>query len=463
MIYYDLGRYDLAVENLREASLEDPANLEIRTYLAQAETRAAEEPSSIAYYEKLVERDPASPEYNLDLAIALYLTGDYDRALMVFQKAYRLSPTNGAILFYRGLIKLKLGAVQEAVEDIRRARDLEPKLGQAAMFVEAFGVYKLGEREDAKDLFQEVINANPTTDYAAQAHEYLESMVVKRFSARVTTGAEYDTNVPLEGDENTFNVPLDLADKYQFRFPVSALLDYRFLDIGRWSIGARYGLYASFHDEDGDLNVISNQPELYAVYRSSQWYFRPFYFFDSTLLDEERYSDTHAVGGQLMFYAPRNLAPELYFRWQNREYHFPTFEDADPDSNNFRGEFNQYLFIRDGLGYVRGGFGMETNRADGRNQDYTSLLLLTGLRYPLPWETMFTFDFEFQRRGYLHTHTVFGKERDDLRYRFAWEISKYLGRGFDLRGRFVHIRNDSDIGDFDYDRQIYSLLLSWSY
>jgi hypothetical protein len=76
---------------------------------------------------------------------------------------------------------------------------------------------------------------------------------------------------------------------------------------------------------------------------------------------------------------------------------------------------------------------------------------------------LFNFDFEFMNRDYKRTHTFFDEDRDDYRYSFGWQLSKALGRGFSLAGRIAHIRNDSDIGAFDYDRQIYSLLVSWQY
>jgi hypothetical protein len=95
--------------------------------------------------------------------------------------------------------------------------------------------------------------------------------------------------------------------------------------------------------------------------------------------------------------------------------------------------------------------------------DYTALLLLAGAQYILPWDLRFNFDFEYQSRSYGHVHSIFDTQREDLQYSFAWQLSKPLGRGFEVTGRIAHIRNDSNIGDFDYNRQIYSLLFSWNY
>jgi len=463
MIYYDQGRYEEAARNLREAAREDPANLEIRRYLYQAEAKAAGKPSGSAVYEEAVKKEPRSAGNHLNLAVALSLEGQEDRALAAVEEANRLSPGNAEILFYRGLIRLKKRALREAIADFQQARGLDARLAQGTMFYEATALAKLGESQAAGALFRRVVEANPMTDYATQATEISRAAEVRRFSLRLTTGVEYDTNVTLEGNKNTLGVPLDLPDKGQFRFPLSTLLDYRFLDVGEWSFGGRHGFYASFHDRSNDMNVISNLAELYGVWRRPNWYARPFYYFQSVFLDADHLSDTHSLGGNIMYLAPYNLAPEVYFRWQHKEYHSPTIDTNDPDGMNLRGEYNQYYLLQGGRGYLRAGIGWEGERTHGENMDYTAFLVLAGLQYQLPWELTFNFDFEYQNRSYMHPNTIFGMERDDLRYSLAWQLTKPLGNGFDLRGRVAHIRNDSNIGDYDYDRQIYSLLLSWSY
>ena len=463
LMYYDLGRYDLAVQNLREAAKEEPANLEIRKYLHQAEARVAGKPSAVAAFEEAVRKDPKSAKNHLDLAVALSMEGQNDRALASIQEAAKLAPGSGEVLFFRGLIRLRLGAFKEAVPDLRQARTLDPRLTQGAMFYEAVALAKLKEREAARGLFRKVVEADPTTQYAVEAAEQARMAEVKRISAKITTGVEYDTNVTLEGTRNTFGVPLDLPPKYQLRVPISALLDYRFLDLGQWSFGARYGLYASFHDQSDALNLLTNQAELYGVWQSSDWYVRPFYYYQSVLLDGNQLADTHTLGGNVMYYASHNLAPELFLRVQHREYNSPTFPQGDPDSVNLRGEYNQYYLFQGGQGYVRGGIGFEGNRADGDDQDYKALVALAGLQYQLPWQMVFNFDFEYQRRPYTNISSVYGVKREDHQYSFGWQVTKPLGNGLDVKGRIAYIRNDSNIGDYDYYRQIYSLLFSWNY
>lgn len=463
VMHYDLGSYDLAVENLRKAAREDPANLEIRKSLHLAEAKAAQKPSPIALYEDVAKKEPGSYEHRVNLALAFYLRADMDRALASIDEANRLFPQNGEVLFYRGLIKLKKRAFREAIEDLQRARGLDPRLAQGAMFYEAVGLHKLRDRKAAGKLFWKVIAANPLTDYAVAASRYVQRLAIKRFSANLTTGVEYDTNVIIEGEENTLGVPLNVPDEEQFRFPFSALLDYRFLNFGRWTFGARYGLFASVHDDSNDMNMLSNFGEVYAVWRTPKWYIRPFYSYRNIVLDMEHYSDTHALGGSIMYFAPYNLAPELNFRWQNKEYHFATMDASDPDGTALRGEFNQYLLLQGGRGYVKAGIGLKGEETDGENLEYKSFLALAGFQYQLPWRMRFNFDFEYQNREYEHVHTVFGKERDEQRYYFAWELTKALVHGLEMKGRIVHIRNDSEIGDYDYDRQVYSLLMSWRY
>ena len=463
MMSYDQGRYGEAVELLRQALMEDPGHLEIRRYFLLARARASGSASASALLKEEVREKPGDARLRLDLAAALYLEGSYPEAMQSVEEAARLAPQNGEVFFFSGLVKLRAGQLREAMADLQRARTLEPKLGQAAMFYEALALKNLREYEAAQSLFQRVLEANALSGYALEAAQQRELGRGPSFGARFTTGVEYDTNVTLEGRTNPLGVPLRAEDRFQVRFPFSALLDYRFLDVGEWSFGGRYGFYASVHDDSSDMNVLSNTGELYGVWRRADWYLRPFYYYQSVLLGGDQLSDTHSAGASLMYYGPYNLAPEFYVRGQSREYHFPTIDRSDADSWNLRAEYNQYYLLQRGRGYLRAGLGFEGNQADGSNLDYRSFLVLAGFQYQLPWELQFNFDFEYQRRPYDRIHTLFGVQRDDAQYSMAWQLSKPLGKGLEVKGRVAYIRNDSNIGAFDYDRQIYSLLFSWSY
>lgn len=463
IMYYDKGQYLEAAQTLGEALKEDPGQLEIRKYLFLAKARASGKASGSELLRAQAKEKPEDPRLRLDLAAALYVEGFLAEALENLEQAHRLDPGLAEVFFFRGLVRLKMGQPREAVEDLQKARALEPKLVQASMFYEGLGLRQMRQHEAARSMFQRVAEINPMTGYAMEANELGSVGAGPRFTAKLTTGVEYDTNVTIEGRRNSLGVPLDVQDRFQVRFPFSALLDYRFLDLGEWSFGGRYGFYASVHDDSSDMNVLSNTAELYGVWRRAEWYLRPFYYYQSVLLGGDQLSDTHSAGASLMYYGPYNLAPEIYLRGQSRQYNFPTQDRSDPDSWNLRAEYNQYYLLQGGRGYIRAGLGLEGNQADGSNLDYRSFLVLAGLQYQLPWKLQFNFDFEYQKRSYDRVHTLFGVEREDNQYSMAWQLSRPLGKGFEVKGRMAFIRNDSNIGDFDYDRQIYSLLFSWSY
>lgn len=463
MMKFDQGLYGDAVKAFQGALQEDPANLDTRTYLYLARARAAGAASVVRFMEGEARRKPQQWQAHLDLACALFMEGSTDRAFGAIEEAAKLAPMNAEVLFSRGLIRMRLGQLKEAVADLQQARQLDPKMAQGTMFYEALALKNLGQRDAAKTVFNRVVQANPLTGYAVEAAEQTRTEPWTRFSARIGTGVEYDTNVTLEGRSNSLGMPLKAWERFQVRFPLSALLDYRFADWGEWSFGARYGFYAGIHNKNNDMDVVNNMAELYGIWRKGQWGLRPFYYYQSVLLGSEQFSDTHSIGASLTYRAPYDLVPEIYVRGQSREYHFSTMEKSDPDSFNMRMEYNQYYLLQGGNGYLRAGVGWEGNQAEGSNLDYRAVLLLGGIQYQLPWKLQFNFDFEYQRRSYERVHSLFGVERDDQQYTLAWQLSRPLGRGLEVKGRLAHIRNDSSIGDFDYHRQIYSLLFTWNY
>ena len=99
-------------------------------------------------------------------------TDRYAEALEYIERAHRLRPNDAAITDSLGWIQYRLGNTKEAIKHLRKAFELMKDPEIAAHLGEVLWV--MGERESAKELWEEALKATPD-------HELLLH-VIERFN-----------------------------------------------------------------------------------------------------------------------------------------------------------------------------------------------------------------------------------------------------------------------------------------
>jgi len=112
-------------------------------------------------------------------------------------------------------------------------------------------------------------------------------------------------------------------------------------------------------------------------------------------------------------------------------------------------------------GALFGGLEYEANSADRSDESYDRIGLKLGLFLKLPYE----FDFNMMGKYYDKKHDApdnfYGAERDDDKY--FWAISLYHKLRYNWLGilaEYDYTKNDSNIRDYKYDRNVMSLSLT---
>lgn len=130
---------------------------------------------AIAAFSKAVELEPSEADAHLNLANALLLAGQSDKALEHAREALRLSKNSAAALYVAGCAQLRLGQAEEALKAFQQSNFIKPSIA-AVQFQMGRAHQALGHWPDAAATFHEAIRIAPNHP---SAHYALSQVLIR--------------------------------------------------------------------------------------------------------------------------------------------------------------------------------------------------------------------------------------------------------------------------------------------
>ena len=138
--------------------------------------RAASTPASaLGPFERAVELDPTSADFQMNLGITLRTLGERERALECFERSIELRPDYSRPRCNRGLVLLDLGRAPEARAAFDRALALEPGLG-AAQYGRARAHLAVDSPAEAREDLEVLLRNADSAQLRSEARRMLERM-----------------------------------------------------------------------------------------------------------------------------------------------------------------------------------------------------------------------------------------------------------------------------------------------
>jgi tetratricopeptide (TPR) repeat protein len=498
ILAYDARKYDEALALLKDALALDPKNVEALYYsglvlMAQQKTEQA-----VEVLKKARALAPRDLSILFLLGVAYFALERYDQAEGPLTPVFNERPQTEGIGYYVGLIRYRKKDYQGALKAFRAETSKNPNIQQLVRFYSGLTLAILGLPEQAVAEVDAALRLQTGSALTGPAERIRDSLASardseRRFHADVRVGFLYDSNVAVVPQPSHDPTAESIRRrKTATSGEIAALrLEYAWLRTGPWESTVTYSFFQTYNNRLPDFNVQNHLVAGALSYRAAIGAM-PFqvgaqYSWDYLSLGNDDFLQRHTatVFGTLVE-NQGNLTTVLG-RFQNKDFYATPgqLEDEDRDARNWMvGLTHVFRFAQD-KHYIRFGYQFDYEKADGRNYTYAGNRFLAGGQYTLPWgSTRLKYDFDLHQRHYLHANTLLPvvnpgtREREDFEQNHVVRVEQVLTANIGpasigcaptapcpltLAAEYQRTVADSNLAVYSYNRNVWSLTLSWQY
>ncbi len=498
ILAYEARRYEEALGYLEEALAQEPKNVEALYYkglvlMAQQKTEAAIQPLEAA-------RALAPRDFSLRflLGVAYFSLERYEQAEPLLTEIFNEQPRTEGVGYYVGLMRYRKKDYQGALRAFRAETSSNPNIQQLAKFYSGLTLAILGLPEQAVAEVDAALRLQSGSALTGPAERIRDTIAAareseRRFHAEVRLGFLYDTNVAVNPQPSHDPTAEEVRKrKTHTTGELGALrLDYTWLRTGPWESTVTYSFFQTYDNDLPSFNVQNHLGGASGTYRGAvaamPYQVGAQYTFDFITLGEKAFLSRHTgVVFATLVENGMNLT-SLQGRLQVKDFahdsNLPPEEARD--ARNWMAGFTHVLRFANDRHLIRLGYQFDVENADGRDFSYLGHRYIVGGQYTLPWETTrLRYDFDLHQRHYIHANAILPArnpgtvEREDLEQNHVVRVEQTLFRNIGpasigcaprapcpLTLAFEYQRTvaRSNLPVFSYDRNVFTLILSWQY
>jgi tetratricopeptide (TPR) repeat protein len=165
------GDFKLAADEIKVLYKE--GSYEINLRLGWLNYMAGNFNESIAFYKKAMELMPYADETKFGYIFPLSALGRWDEVIEMYNKILENSPHNTKAMYYLGTIYYNRLRYDKALSQFKQIVDLYP-FDYDGLLMYAWTNLKLGNKKEAKDLFQKVLLNKPNDASALEGLTFLK-------------------------------------------------------------------------------------------------------------------------------------------------------------------------------------------------------------------------------------------------------------------------------------------------
>ena len=498
ILAYDARKYDEALALLKDALALDPKNVEALYYSGLVLMAQQKTDQAVEVLEKARALAPRDVSILFLLGVAYFALERYDQAESPLTQVFNERPQTEGIGYYVGLIRYRKKDYQGALKAFRAETSKNPNIQQLVKFYSGLTLAILGLPEQAVAEVDAALRLQTGSALTGPAERIRDSLASardaeRRFHADVRVGFLYDSNVAVVPQPSHDPTAESIRRrKHATTGEIAALrLEYAWLRTGPWESTVTYSFFQTYNNRLPDFNVqnhlVAGALSYRAAIGSMPFQVGTQYSWDYLSLGNDDFLQRHTatVFGTLVE-NQSNLTTVLA-RFQNKDFYASPgqLEDEDRDARNWMvGLTHVFRFAQD-KHYIRVGYQFDYENADGRNFTYAGNRFLAGGQYTLPWgSTRLKDDFDLHQRHYLHANSLLPvvnpgtREREDSEQNHVVRVEQVLAANLGpasigcasnapcpltLAAEFQRTVADSNLAVYSYNRNVWSLTLSWQY
>jgi hypothetical protein len=306
-------------------------------------------------------------------------------------------------------------------------------------------------------------------------------------------GGFYDDNVAINpnASPDPFVQTLRTRPTRSPGFMTSLRADYAFYRQGPFEAKATYSFYQTVNTNSGvgAFDIQDHMGALSGAYRGTlgplPYELGPQYTYDYMLLGFDGFLARRSLIIPVVLVPPSTTVPvlgtiqhltTLLYRHQNKNF-FREPGDNDirfaPESrdanNNMVGFLHIFRFMQDRY-LFRLGYQYDNESAKGTAFTYQGNRLQTGGEVLFPWQNVVVrLDYEIHWRDYEYAQTLFTDNAGNLSPRYDisrllfLQLSKPISHFLTLALQYQGIWNESNIPVYDYTKNVFTAMVTWTY
>ena len=471
VVAYGKGELDAAQAAFEAVLAEDAEDTAVIHYLGLIATEREDFETAIARYRSALAIDPDDVDIRFDLGIALLESVQTVEARSEFDRVLAAEPDRARAQLFAGIGAYRAGAYRDSLPFLKRAVELDNRLRPQALYYTGLSQAHLQDFPAAASAFAIVEQSplSPLSDSARNLAKQLapEAEPARRWALAVTAGLEFDSNPTIAGKGLTRRK--DGRGVYRIRG------SYRLYEDERYSATVGYDGYLSSHFDQTFVDLMTHVGNLTTSADFDPVTFNLRYDYAYTWIDTfdtRKFRELHRVTPSVSYRESDWGFSQLYYQFHDEDFKRRLLTSAlDRDAQRHVVGFNQFLFPGSYLPeylpftYFRIGVLGDLLNADGTEFDYSSWEFSFGFGARLPWEMDLSVLYRLTNRDYPHT-SIFSAppgRRDDLQSRLTLELNKALGEHWQLAVAGSFTFNRSDVGLYDYNREIVGGYLTYRF
>ncbi len=371
--------------------------------------------------------------------------------------------------FLKGMVLQKEGKHAQAIDAFEKSKKLDKSYTQSADL--QIGLSYLGDRkfEKAKERFQAAVTQDPLSDLASFARRYQDIVEQRSYlerPLRITIGimGQYDTNMLTEPNPNTgYPGSIYSSDEKSVAMMNTFRLDYVPTFSGPWLFNASYALANNIHDKNATTHdVLANTFSIAPGYNFGRFAVNlaaNYTHVMKTNTGYKNYSETFSVGPMFRILLAQNHILEFYAGYAKKSFYDKPLTPEENQSSFGYDTYLSWMWLFENGSIVNFKYGYNVETADGSYWNYGGHRFTVNLIYPL-WKAV---KLQLGGEAYIQDYrneraTLEGTmvKRRDRTYTGMAGLIWDVHRNVSLMAQYNYTRDDSNIGVYDFNRDIYS-------
>ena len=460
MSLYKHEYYEEALEIFKAAREKDPGNSLAAYYLGLTYKKTEDYRSAKPHLEAAVTLSPKVEPALIELIDLLYKIDKLDEAKKWIELAEKEQIRPAQIAFLKGLVLLKAGEdLDGAAQSLEKSKNLDTALSDIADYYASLAYLKSKKLKEARKLLSDIVAKDASTSIAAFANQYIDSidrMEKEQKPLKLTFGAayQYDDNVVLKPNDSS--LAASITKKADSRMVYSFRGEYDFKPKEKIDIKTAYSLNYSDQFDLNFYDTVSHEALLQPAYSGENFAVAFPGTFTHVLVDDRSYLAAGSAGavGNRVF--AKDQMGQLGVAYKHKNYLWtPSSTDENRDASEYTGWLGWYKFFEN-KGFLNLKYTANYDDTKGRSWEYFGNKGTLTAMIPVLEKVKLTLVGEFFLENFLNTHSAYDIRRRDKIYLFSGLLAFEVFKGAEIQLQYTFIDNNSNIGVYDYDRNVYS-------